>query len=509
MIPRTYPSTFATNGQQQMVVYFLTGVVGLQRWVDYIPVKLSAGGSENSYDNDGFIAVAIIPSLGGTVQSWKDYIPVYEDAAATDVWQVSSIGYIPYNYSGFGNASLIIDFTSGGALDSRITFTRSTTGTYIDSAGVLQSAAINTHRFDYNPTTLQSNGLFIEEQRTNSVRNSTMVGAVAGTPGTLPTNWSVVASGMAFNVIGTGTENGINYIDIQAVGTTTAGSSAVRFEATNQVSAVSGESWTGSFYIRQVSGAITNITTIGTNIFGRTAANAVNADSSTGSSFLSTISATNLSVARRKHSFALADATTAFVNTQLLLTHSVGVAIDITLRIGLPQLEKGAFATSVIPTTTAAATRAADVASINTLTPWFNATEGTLYSEATLTNIVSFNTIASLSDGTSANSMRTVQWNDGTDRPFSIATGGVTQANYFNTGQIGTAKYAGAYKLNDVNASKNGSIGITDTTATIPVVTALWLGQTGSSLFLLNGYLKIIKYYPRRLTNAELQILTS
>jgi hypothetical protein len=132
-----------------------------------------------------------------------------------------------------------------------------------------------------------------------------------------------------------------------------------------------------------------------------------------------------------------------------------------------------------------------------------------LYSEATFTNTASFNTTAALSDGTTSNTIRTLQWNDGTDRIFSIATGGVTQANYIGTAQIGTAKFAGAYKLNDVNASKNGSIGITDTAATIPTVNALWLGATGSSLFLLNGYLRRITYYPRRLSNAELQAITA
>jgi hypothetical protein len=60
MVPRTYPSTFAPSGQQQMVVYFLTSVVGLQRWSDYIPVKLSNGGVENSNNNNGYINVAIV-----------------------------------------------------------------------------------------------------------------------------------------------------------------------------------------------------------------------------------------------------------------------------------------------------------------------------------------------------------------------------------------------------------------------------------------------------------------
>ena len=63
-------------------------------------------------------------------------------------------------------AALNLNFTTG-TLDSRITFTRSTTGSYYNSAGVLSTAAINAPRFDYDPVTLESVGLLIEESRTN------------------------------------------------------------------------------------------------------------------------------------------------------------------------------------------------------------------------------------------------------------------------------------------------------------------------------------------------------
>lgn len=59
-----------------------------------------------------------------------------------------------------------------GALDSRATFTRSSTAWYWNSSGVLTSASSNTPRFDYDPATLAFKGLLIEEARTNLFLNS-------------------------------------------------------------------------------------------------------------------------------------------------------------------------------------------------------------------------------------------------------------------------------------------------------------------------------------------------
>ena len=115
MIPRTFLSTYAANGQQQMVVAFITNLTGLSRWADYIPIKLSTGTKVNSYDNDGFILIdAITPS--GTDVPFKEYIPVYNDTSATDAWTVNAVGYIPYGYedSPFNQLGPTLDLVFAG-----------------------------------------------------------------------------------------------------------------------------------------------------------------------------------------------------------------------------------------------------------------------------------------------------------------------------------------------------------------------------------------------------------
>ena len=67
-------------------------------------------------------------------------------------------------------STLSLDFTTmGGVLDPRLTFTRaSTVATYINSSGYVATATTNEPRFDYSPTTIgQPRGLLVEGSSTN------------------------------------------------------------------------------------------------------------------------------------------------------------------------------------------------------------------------------------------------------------------------------------------------------------------------------------------------------
>jgi len=410
--------------------------------------------------------------------------------------------------------TLLLDFANVGQLDPRITFTRASTGTFTDSVGVLQTAAIDAPRFDYDPVTLACKGLLIEESRTNSIRNNTGQGAVAGTPGTLPTNWDVTSSGSGITreIVGTGTEDGIQYVDIRFFGTGSGSAiPQIRPETTTQVVAAVGQSWSASWYLRIVGGSTTGISA-GTwqSIWQERDASGVSL--TVVSVIVSAPTTADLRGQRLSLSRTLTDAGVARLTNRIQFSVTDGVPIDITLRIGLPQLELGAFATSVIPTTTTALTRAADVATMTgaNFSNWYNQAEGTLFADAApqSSNVTSI-VLAEAGDGTSSNRLGLFKLGTSGNASFAILVGGVTQVSTNNGVWPATGKLIGAYKTDDFAAAFNGGTVATDTSGTIPVVNQLTIGRRQDGVSYLNGHISRISYYPRRLTNSELQALTA
>jgi hypothetical protein len=248
------------------------------------------------------------------------------------------------------------------SLTDKLTYTGGN-GTFVGSDGFIQRATTNVPRFDHDPLSRRSLGLLSEVERTNSIRNNTMVGAVAGTPGTLPTNWSVTfaAAGLTRGVVGTGTENGATYLDIRCSGTpSSTGALIFRPEPVGAVPALSGQTWTFSAWARIVAGSFSNLTTPQISVAEWAPASVFVAES------LINIGSIPSSLLRVSGTRALTGGTTAFVTGDIrFFVVASGVPVDITLRIGFPQLELGATASTPIPTSGTAVTRTADSAVID------------------------------------------------------------------------------------------------------------------------------------------------
>ena len=176
------------------------------------------------------------------------------------------------------------------------------------------------------------------------------------------------------------------------------------------------------------------------------------------------------------------------------------------------QVEAGAFSTSYIKTEGATATRSADVASIPVADFGYNQSEGTVVVEASTVSTAQTNhTDLRIKDGSAfplvSSGSRVGGSSEGTYSLYSpLTTILVNVSSVLTEGST----YKSAYRLadNDVALSVNGSTVATDTSVSFTSLTAEAI-EIGDGYGYLNGHIKSIKYYPRRLTNAQLQELTT
>jgi len=411
----------------------------------------------------------------------------------------------------FSDSAISLDFIpiagTSPALDPRITFTRSTTGTYVNSAGVVASAAINEPRFDYDPVTRALKGLLIEESRTNLLTYSEQFDNAA---------WSLVRASITSNTIGA--PDGTLTADKLVEDTTAANTHVTR--RGGGISITTGTAYTFSCFMKaagRTHGALLFDTTnsvFAANsyvIFSLTDGSITLNPNSLPASITSfgngwyrcSVTATSLATA-----LGVVGIYTALSNT--LTTNGDGTS---GIYIWGAQLETGSFPTSYIPTTTAAVTRAADLASMTgtNFSSWYNQTEGTIYLQAQCLAAITAQTYLAIDNGTSNNliTVRTSPSNATFERS-QVVDGGVTQAALGSSGYVATSinDFAFAYKANDFARSFNGSSVATDTSGTVPTVNQMFIGSERGQYF-VNGHIRRIVYYPTRLSNEELLALTS
>ena len=531
MIPRTFPSTLnPITGQRQLVALFLNNITGLNRWVDYIPVNFGKGTTlvEGRYDNNGFIAIQEITSGIGLIP-FEDYVPVFFDASATDTWQVSDVGFIPYGASGSSVApALDLVFTRSNVLDSRITFTRSTTATYTGSDGLIQTAAINAPRFDYDPVTLASKGLLIEEQRVNLFLRSN---EFTTSPWVLsPTSQDYLQTAVSPS----GATDAWVLSELAITGQRT-----TRQDATSSATLVH----TGSVYVKALPGsnqryvglrvadAATSSANYGNAVFNLVTGAWATAPTNVGLSTGATGSITPCGNGWYRITLSCIPSTSG-TSVRLIIGTSNSPSNSLPSYLGQvgsgviiygSQLEAGAFATSYIPTVASQVTRAFDLAVMTgtNFSSWYNATEGTFI--GTLSTAVNGNvgtqvrTLLCPHDGTANNLFYFGRGAVNNQiRAFASVAGavqlgaaGITIANVFATN---LATISMAYKTDSYAIT---GAGLTPTNATppnlVPTVNQMTIGcfRNFTATSIINGHIQRITYYPLRLANAELQAATA
>ena len=384
-----------------------------------------------------------------------------------------------------------------------ITFTRASTGTFVGSNGLVQTAAIDVPRFDYNPTTLAAQGFLVEESRANLALYSEQFDNAA---------WTKNATSITPDVITS--PNGALNADRLVENTATASHSMQQ-----SFSVTSGVACTVSVYVKSTE----RFATLGLSpnaTFGGTGATGFfNISNGTVRSAVGTVTALITAVGDGWYrcSITATPTATGTANAAIGLSAS-GTAQSYTgdgtsgLYFWGAQIETGAFPTSYIPTTTATVTRAADESLINTLSPWYNATEGTLFAQAVplaaplptaARNLFRINDVANTSS-------IDIRYLTSQKAGFVVVSASTPQADLTTTNDYSSAvnKLSGAYKALDFAVGLNGVTPVASTTGSVPTgLTSARLGWDGTNYF--SGYLQKIIYYPQRLTNAELQSLTA
>jgi hypothetical protein len=272
--------------------------------------------------------------------------------AVSALLQTASLLLVP---SGYKSGKVYSQIPTNG--DGDLTFTRASTANRTNSSGNIELMATGVPRLDYSQGSCPS--LLLEPQRTNSIRNSTMVGAVAGTPGTNPTNWVSSNAGLTQTIVGVGTELGLPYVDIRLNGTASSTIFNLFTESPTQVVASNGQTWTNSFYMKLVA-APNPYDLIQSNFTERTAAGSF----LTGGQQTITLTST---LTRFTFTRTNTNALTERINAGYQGTLTIAATYDFTIRIAAPQMELGAYATTFIPSTTAAVTRIADAFSRNNI----------------------------------------------------------------------------------------------------------------------------------------------
>jgi len=392
------------------------------------------------------------------------------------------------------------------------TFTNaSTTRTFVGSDGLIQTAATNVPRIDFDPVTRLCRGLLIEEQRTNVNLNSADLSAATWTKLglTVSTNSTTAPDGTsnADEIVET-TANSQHF----AQGSTPAGTNTVIGTAytasvfVKKGNGVTAPDWIAVRFISGFAGGTGAAFNLSTGLFGATSGVTTQVEQYPNGWWRVSITATATSVA------SLGGNVVGFTNN--VNTIGLGTYVGQTtsnLFVWGAQVEVGAFATSYIPTTTGPLARSADVCSITgaAFTGFYNQTEGAVVVKFRRPSLAVSSTTLSIDDNT-ANERLVNLFGSGTER-FSIVDSGGTTNNLdqgFATAVGSPVGHACRMKLNDYAFSCNGLAPVTNITQTMPTVTQMTLGYRQSGNY-LNGWIQAIQYYNTIKTNAQLQALST
>ena len=403
--------------------------------------------------------------------------------------------------------SLNLNFARSRSLDPRITFTRASVGTYVGRDGLIKTAGNDKARFDHDPETLESLGLLIEESRTNfaldsndysinttTINASITTNVITAPDGTLTADMITASAGNAQHGSTKNTTGlPINSVCSLSIFVKAGTNNYCRLDEANVTN------WSAS------SSVVVNLTN------GSIISGSGTVEPYPNGWYRITIYPTSNSTAGVSRGMWVWVCGSNGNSTY----NAVGTE---TIHVWGTQIEAGSFPTSCIPTSGSSVTRVADVGNItgDAFSSFYNTTEGVLQTEFSRIGSVFNQMVVQLKDSDGSERIE-IRGQSSTNDSFRMeviegdATGnpeyrfsGSVVANV--VGQF--AKVNLAYKQNDFASTINGTIASTDNAGDVGVCDRVGIGYANYGIG-YNGHIKNIIYYPKRLTNAQLQLLTS
>ena len=417
--------------------------------------------------------------------------------------------------------ALTLDFQNSQQLDPRVTFSRSSSATYINSAGLVVSAADHEPRFDHDPVTGECLGLLIEESRTNVIEYSTAPDAQFNQDASnftytfnQPAPDGSSDAYLMENVSNTSGNRGGYFASYATIPTTGKITVSVFVKPIGgQVIYLGGDPGNQGYYgvplvkydftVSPPEASFTGVQ------HGFTAVPSIQEIGNGWYRLIEVIDLTN---------------GTGFLNGQTRGPRVANTTPGTSTVVWGYQIEEGEFPTSLIPTSGSTVTRAADIAQITgtNFSSWYNQSEGTVFegvSPLSLNDDSSgfFNFISSdnsrwqayLNSGPTQ--IRSQLSSPGNSPKTTIISNSANVINTFAVTQSATSL--------DFALAANGQSAVSGTynqpgTFTGIEITNAKNKNTGGTVnnnyqSQLSGHISRLTYYNERLTDAELQTLTS
>ena len=382
--------------------------------------------------------------------------------------------------------TLDLNFERDQRLDSRITFSRDSTATYLGSDGLIKTAQPNIPRFEFD-TDGNCLGLLIEESRTNVGTYSEDFSQWTNDGVTISTNQTTSPDGNTTADLITGTSGNRRLYRIVVIS--------------------NGPVYTYSIFVKKNVGSTIRFD----NINVGSTSTEFNFD--TGVLTLSGVFTSGTVTSYPNGWYRLTFTYTSNGDSASLGPYFVNTN-DSCYMWGY-QFELGSFPTSYIPTSGSAVTRSADNASITgtNFTDWFSGvSNASIFIDAKTpvgqsagidNRIISFRP-------TSGSNSYDVTFASGSTPTLgvrAISNYAISQKTLsFNT----ITKISASISSGDLAISCDGELPVTSSATISNTFNALDIGRFDLSPYrYLNSTIKQLTYYPQRLSNAQLQNLTS